>query len=120
MSDHMPERRGFPRADSSFVAVIKGISDVAIGRIHEIGLDGVYIRLQTDIMIINDEFVTVSIYAEGSEENDSSFQVQGRVVWIDEKEVGIQFRPMTVVNQDRLLEIISFLGDQDQIAGMSG
>jgi hypothetical protein len=87
-----------------------------MGRIYDIGLDGVYISLQTDTIIINDEFVTVSIYPDRSEKNEFSFQVQGRVVSIDGEEVGIQFRPMTVANQNRLMEIISFVEYEDQMS----
>lgn len=98
----------------AFVAAITEADEVIIGYVANIALDGVYVRL-TDETIIDDEFVTVRISREGAEEGYANFQ--GRVMWIDRDGVAIQFRPMTLENQDRLLEIMFLVGEQNQTRG---
>lgn len=109
MTDIKLERRGFTRKDLSFAAVVKVKDDVATGRIENISLSGLYVRLENDIFITPGEPVTVAIHLDGPDQSHSILCLHARVVRMDEKGMGLRFRPMTTTNYERLMEIIALM-----------
>lgn len=116
MLDHMPERRKFHRLAVSVAAVIKGKDDVARGRVTNITPDGLAVHLDDDFLVVPDEPVTVTIYLDGSDQSHAVPGLHARMLWIDAKEVVVQFRPMSLTNHTRLMDIISLVGDGDQVS----
>jgi hypothetical protein len=113
MPDKKPERRRFTRVALSVAAIIKGKDDIAVGRIENLSVNGLYMGLRNQIYIEAEELVTVDIYLNDSERCYSILSLRGRAVRVDEKGVAIQFRPMALADQHRLTGIISLMSGED-------
>lgn len=116
MSDKRPERRKFTRVALSVAAIIKGKDDIAVGRIENMSLNGLYMRLRNEIFIESEELVIVDIYLNDSDNCYSILTVHGRAVRVSDKGVGVQFRPMTVPDQTRLKGLISLMSGDEAAA----
>ena len=116
MPDKKPERRKFTRVALSVAAIIKGRDDIAVGRIENISLNGLFICLRNEIFIEPEELVTVDIYLNDSDHSYSILTVHGRAVRVDETGLGVQFRPMMLSDQAKLKGIIALMsGDEVMI-----
>jgi hypothetical protein len=117
MSDERPERRRFTRVAVSVAAIIKGKDDIAVGRIENVSLNGLYMCLRNEIFIEKEELVTVDIYLNDSDSCYSILTLHGRAVRVEETGVGVQFRPMTISDQTTLKGIISLVsGGESMVA----
>lgn len=97
----------------SIAAIIKGKDDIAVGRVENMSLNGLYVRLRNQIFIDPEELVTVDIYLNDSDSCYSILTLHGRAVRVTETGVGVQFRPMAVADQIRLKGLISLMaGDE--------
>jgi hypothetical protein len=113
MSDKKPERRRFTRVALSIAAIIKGKDDIAVGRIENMSLNGLYVHLRNEIFIEPEELVIVDIYLTDSDNCYSILKLHGRAVRVTETGVGVQFRPMTIADQTRLEGIISLMSSDE-------
>lgn len=97
----------------SIAAIIKGKDDIAVGRVENMSLNGLYVRLRNQIFIDPEELVTVDIYLNDSDSCYSILTLHGRAVRVTETGVGVQFRPMAVADQIRLKGLITLMsGDE--------
>lgn len=99
----------------SIAAIIKGKDDIAVGRIENISLSGLYMRLRNQIFMEPEELVIVDIYLNDSDNCYSILTLHGRAARITETGVGVQFRPMTLSDQARLRGIIALMSDDEAI-----
>lgn len=113
MSDKRPERRRFTRVALSVAAIIKGKDDIAVGRIVDLSLNGLYMRLRNEIFIEPEELVIVDIYLNDSDNCYSILTVHGRAVRVNEMGVGVQFRPMALTDHIKLKGIISLMSGNE-------
>jgi hypothetical protein len=116
MTDHAPERRGFPRIAVSVAAIIKGKDDIVVGLVENISLGGFYMHAQNRIFIEAGEAVTVDIYLNDSDQIHSILKLRARTVWVNEKGIGVQFGPMTPSDQTWLKAVMNFLAAEDSAA----
>lgn len=116
MSSKRPERRRFTRVALSVAAIIKGKDDIAVGRIENLSLNGLYMGLRNQIYIQAEELVTVDIYLNDSDRCYSILSLHGRAIRVDDGGVAVQFRPMTVTDQSRLEGIISLMAGEEATA----
>ena len=116
MSEKRPERRKFTRVALSIAAIIKGKDDIAVGRIENISLSGLYMRLRNEIFMDPEELVIVDIYLNDSDNCYSILTLHGRAARITETGVGVQFRPMTLGDQARLKGIIALMSGDEVMA----
>lgn len=113
MSKERPERRRFTRVALSIAAIIKGKDDIAVGRVENMSLSGLYVRLRNQALISPEELVIVDIYLNDSDNCYSILTLHGRAARVTETGVGVQFRPMVVADQIRLKGLISLMpGDE--------
>ena len=104
-----PERRGFLRVGLSVAAMLKQQDDYAIGRIENISLSGLYILLQNEISLLPDDLVTVDLYLHDPSQCRSVLSLAARVARVDKRGVGLQFRPMSITDHNRLQAISSMV-----------
>lgn len=97
----------------SVAAIIKGRDDIAVGRIENLSLNGLYMGLRNQIYIEADELVAVDIYLNDAERCYSILSLHGRALRVDERGVAVQFRPMALSDQQRLEGIISLMSGED-------
>jgi hypothetical protein len=113
MAEEKSERRRFTRVALSIAAIIKGKDDIAVGRVENMSLSGLYMRLRNEIFIDPDELVTVDVYLNDSDSSYCILTLHGRAVRVTKKGVGVQFRPMAIRDQTRLKGLISLMsGDE--------
>jgi hypothetical protein len=103
----MPERRGFPRIAVSVAAIIKGKDDIVVGLVENISLGGFYTHVQNQISIEVGEEVDVDVYLNESDQCHSVLKLPARAVWVNERGIAVQFRPMTSTERTWLTTIIN-------------
>jgi hypothetical protein len=109
----MPERREFDRVPLSVAAVLKSTDDIAVGRIENISLSGLYMRLQNQITVQVEDLVTVDLYLHDPDQCYSILSLHARVARIDERGMGVQFRPMAIASHNRLRTITAAIAAED-------
>ncbi len=100
----------------SIAAIIKGKDDIAVGRVENLSLSGLYVRLRNQIFISPEELVIVDIYLNDSDSCYSILTLHGRAVRVTETGVGVQFRPMALSDQNRLKGLISLVSEDEGVA----